>query len=551
MSVTEASHTLRVIPLGGFGEFGNNMLIYEFGDDAVIVDCGTMFPESATLGIDMIIPDMSYVVANASRFKALFLTHGHEDHVGATPFLIERVPMPVYGLPLTIGLMRDKLEEFGLDAVADLRVLAPRDVVEVGAIRVEPIHVTHSTVDSVAYAIRTPGGTVIHTGDFKIDEQPVDGKPTDLERFQQYGDEGVLLLVSDSTNVLFGGHCPSERAVVPVISDIVERAPGRVLITTFSSHIHRMQQVMEIADRAGRRTQVLGRSMIRNTGTAERLGYLRRRLLPWRQDTGMDKSLLLITGSQGEPRSALARAAVNENKHLQLGPDDTVIFSSRLIPGNERSVGRLIDNLYRRGATVYAHEVPTIHASGHAYREELKMMFALVRPRYFIPAHGTLQFLTHHAELAKGTGMPSQNVLVITNGVAVDVGIAGLHKLPDPVPHGKVFLDSESEEVPTYVVRDRQHIAEDGFVIVVVAVDSNGRLMRKPEIITRGVLHVDANQDVLARLSEQVAEIVEQSPFDERVDRDLLQDRIRSTLKRFFRKGYGRRPLILPVVWEM
>jgi ribonuclease J len=540
---------LRVLPLGGLGEFGNNLTIYEYGDDAVIIDCGTKFPEPATLGVDLIIPDMSYIFADPAKFKGVFLTHGHEDHVGAIPFLLQRVRLPIYGLPLTIGFIRDKLSEWGLADEADLRVIHARDVIEAGCMTVEPIHVTHSTVDSVSFAITTPLGVVIHTGDFKIDDTPVDGKLTDIARFKELGEQGTLLLVSDSTNILFGGHCPSECAVSPVIEGIAREAPGRVLITTFSSHIHRMQQVIGIAERLGRPAQILGRSMVRNTATAERLGYLRRRLAPWSNDAA--KPLLLITGSQGEPRSALARAAVDENRSLQLGRGDTVIFSARVIPGNELSISHLIDNLYRRGAEVFAHEVPIVHASGHAYQEELKAIIELVRPRYFLPAHGTLHFLMHHAALAKSAGIPADNVAVITNGQVVEVERDGMRVAGEVVPHGKVYVDSESEELHDLVVRDRRHLSQDGFVIAVAAMGSSGVLMRAPEIITRGVLHVDTNQDVLDTLREQVVRAIEDCPLDERLDRDLLQEKIRSVLKRYFRKNYGRRPLILPVVWEM
>jgi ribonuclease J len=527
------------------GEFGMNLMVYEFGEDAVLVDCGMMFPESATLGIDVIIPDMSYIFAAPSKFKALFLTHCHEDHIGAVPFLLERVPIPVFALPMTLGLIEDKLDEFDLEG--DLRAITPGEVITIGALRVEAFHVTHSTVDSVGFAITCPLGTVVHSGDFKLDPTPVDGRQTDLERLKEIGDEGVLLLLSDSTNVLVEGHCPSERSVGPTIGNIVDRAPGRVIVTTFSSHIYRMQQVIDVARAAGRDVEFVGRSMIRNADVAERLGYIRRGHVA----SGRNHGVLLVTGSQGEPRSALARAAVGQNRRLELGPTDTVVISARIIPGNELPIQRLIDNVCRRGATVFAHEVPLIHASGHGYTDELKTLVQLLRPRYFVPAHGTLHMLVKHADLAVAAGLARENVRVVTNGFAVELDGRSIQVSPEPVAHGKVFIDSESEEVPLFVVRDRRHLSEDGFVIVVAVIDSDGRLMRRPEIITRGVLHVDAKQHVLDQLRQEVASLIKEGTLDERLDRDLLQDHIRSTLKRFFRKRFGRRPLILPVVWEM
>lgn len=544
---------LRIIPLGGVGEIGMNLMVYEYGDEAILVDCGMMFPDSSTLGVDVIIPDMSYIFANPAKFKAVFLTHCHEDHIGAVPFLIEKAPMPVYGLPMTLGLLENKMEEFELEENADLRLIHAREVVHVGAFTVEPFHVTHSTVDSVGFAITTPLGTVIHSGDFKFDATPVDGRHTDFERLKELGERGVLLLLSDSTNILADGHCPSERSVGPTIAGIVSEAPGRVLVTTFSSHIHRMQQVMDVARAAGRTLELHGRSMLRNVDTAEQLGYLHRSRQSF-ADPGTNasrRSVALVTGSQGEARAALARAAVGENRKLVLGRNDTVIFSARIIPGNELPIQRLIDNICRRGATVVSHEVPAIHASGHAYSSELKTLIDLVRPKYFIPVHGTLHFLIRHGQLATAAGVDPANVLVITNGFGAELDATGLRPLLEPVPHGKVFIDSESEEVPELVIRDRQHLADEGFVIVVVAMTSSGRLMREVEIVTRGVLHVDANQNVLDEIRALVTAIVEESPLDERLDGDLLQDRIRSAVKRYFRKTFGRRPLLLPVVWEL
>ncbi|MGZ5431328.1 MAG: ribonuclease J [Thermoanaerobaculia bacterium] len=541
---------LRVIPLGGLGEIGMNLMVYECGDEAILVDCGMMFPDAATLGVDVIVPDMTYLFENASKVKALFLTHGHEDHIGAVPFLVEKVPLPIYGMPLALGFVADKFEEFGIDGI-ELRAIMPRDVVEVGVFRVEAIRVTHSIVDAIGFAITTPAGTIIHTGDFKIDHTPVDAKPTDIARFAHYGEAGVTLLVSDSTNALVPGHCPSERTVAGGLDHVFADAKSRVIVTTFASHIHRVQQIINLALKHGRRVFLMGRSLVDNVETAEKLGYLKfpREARASATDIEARKLVILTTGTQGEPSSALTRMSIGEHKQVTIEQDDIVIISARTIPGNERAIAHVIDNLYRRGAEVVHHETADIHVSGHACQEELKLMLNLTRPKFFIPMHGTLRHLIHHARLAKAVGV--HHGVVITNGqVAVFEG-DDVRVLEDRVPHGKVFIDAEAEEVPEVVVRDRQHLAEDGFVIVVVAADSDGKLVREPEIITRGLVHVDASQDILTEVRQLIVGMFDESPADELRNSDLLQEKMRARLKRYFRKSMGRRPMILPVVWEM
>ena len=530
-----------------------NLMVYECGGDAIVVDCGMMFPDAATLGVDVIVPDMTYIFDNAAKFRAVFLTHGHEDHIGALPFLLDRVPLPVYGMPLTLGFVRDKLEEFDMEA--DLRPMQPRDVVDAGPFAVEAIRVTHSIVDALGYAIATPLGTVIHTGDFKIDHTPIDGKTTDLARFAHHGEEGVLLLVSDSTNALVPGHGNSERWVGNGLDRLFANAKGRVIMTTFASHIHRVQQAIDLARKYNRRVFLVGRSLVDNSETAERLGYLR---FPREARSGANARtadyddrnvLILTTGTQGEPSSALARMSVGEHKQIEIVRGDTVVISARTIPGNERAVSHMIDNLYRRGAEVLSWDTADIHVSGHACEEELKLMLNVTKPRFFIPMHGTLRHLIHHARLAEAVAVP--HGVVITNGQVAEIDGESLKVLPDRVAHGKVFVDSEAEEVPEVVVRDRQHLAEDGFVIVVVAVDSDGKLIREPEIITRGLVHVDASQDVLDEVRTMLAGIFEHGTPEELRNPDALQEAMRAMLKRYFRKSMGRRPLILPVVWEM
>ena len=541
---------LRIIPLGGLGEIGMNLMVYECGDEAIIVDCGMMFPDAATLGVDVIIPDMSYIFDNAARFKAVFLTHGHEDHIGAVPFLVERLRIPVYAMPLAIGFVQDKLDEFGIEGI-DLRPIMPRDTVEAGSFRVEAIRVTHSIVDALGYAIDTPAGIVIHTGDFKIDHTPIDAKPTDLASFADYGERGVLALVSDSTNALIPGHGPSEKTVGSGLDRVFANARGRVIVTTFASHIHRVQQVIDVARKFNRKVLLIGRSLVDNVETAERLGYIRfpRESRAGSADVDPRHLVIMSTGTQGEPSSALSRMAVGEHKQISIERGDLVVISARTIPGNERAVNHLIDNLYRRGAEVISHEHSDIHVSGHACEEELKLMLNITRPKFFVPMHGTLRHLIHHARLAESVGVP--HGAVITNGQVAEIEGEAIRVLEDRVAHGKVFIDAEAEEVPEVVVRDRQHLAEDGFVIVVVAIDSSGRLIRDPEIITRGLVHVDASKDLLDELRRQLVGMFAESQPDELRDSDLLQEKMRMALKRFFRKAMGRRPLILPVIWEM
>jgi ribonuclease J len=542
--------TLRVVPLGGLGEIGMNLLVIEYGDAAIAIDCGMMFPDAATLGVDVIVPDMTYLFENAARLKAVFLTHAHEDHIGALPFLIGRVPVPVYGMPLTLGFLSDKLEEFAVENV-ELRSMMPRDAVEIGPFRVEAIRVTHSIVDSLAFAIRTPSGTVIHTGDFKVDHTPIDGRSTDLASLARFGEEGVLLLLSDSTNALVSGHCPSERHVGGALESIFATAAGRIIITTFASHIHRVQQVIDLARKYGRTMFMVGRSLIDNTETAERLGYLRipREVRGDGAEGDPRRVVILTTGTQGEPSSALSRMAVGEHKQVEIGRGDTVIISARTIPGNERAVVHMVDNLYRRGAEVMTWDTADVHVSGHGCEEELKLMLNMTRPRFFIPIHGTLRHLIHHARLAQRVGVP--HGVVITNGQVAEIDSGEIRVLEERVPNGKVFIDAEAEEVPEVVVRDRQHLAEDGFVIVVAAFDSNGQLVRDPEIITRGLLHVDSNQEMIDEIRRLLIDLFAETPREELRDSDLLRETMRAMLKRYFRKTMGRRPMILPVIWEM
>lgn len=548
---------LRVIPIGGVGEFGMNMMIYEADGQAIVVDCGMSFPDASILGVDVLIPDMTYLSENRSRLAGVFLTHGHEDHIGATPFLLEQMRVPVYGTPLTLGFLREKLEEWpSLDDV-ELRTLAPRQKVQAGPFTLEPVHVTHSIVDAVAFAIETPVGTVIHTGDFKLDQSPLDARMTDLGRLGQLAEAGVQLLVSDSTNAAVSGYSGSEQIVGEAFEHIFAQAPGRIIVTTFASHIHRIQQVINQAERFGRQVFFVGRSVVRNVETAERLRHIRiPRSVRAEGDPASDRdpkhTVIVTTGSQGEPTSALARMALDRHNVIRLTPGDTVVISARTIPGNERAVSLIIDHLFRRGAEVLHDEIPNLHVSGHGCREELKTMINLVRPRFFIPMHGTYRHLVRHAQLAESVGIPRQNIFVVENGAVVEIGRDQGRIAEQKVPAGRVFIDHQVGEVAEVVVRDRQHLAEDGFVIAVVAVNLNtGSVAREPEIITRGLVRVDESGEMLAEVRDLLARMLAETSPEEIRDPELLRERIRSVLKRYFRKTMERRPMILPVVWEM
>lgn len=548
--------TLRVIPLGGLGEFGMNMMVYELPGSAIIVDCGMMFPDVSVLGVDVLIPDMSYVESIRDKVRGIFLTHGHEDHIGALPFLSDVVDAPVWGMPLALGFVRGRLDEIRPDSSVDLRTLELREPVEAGEFIVEPMHVTHSIVDSVALAITTPVGTIVHTGDFKLDHTPVDSRPTDVGRFAEHGQNGVVLLVSDSTNSTNEGCCGSERRVGEKFRELFSSAPGRILLTTFASHIHRIQQIADLALESGRTLHLLGRSLMRTVEIAERLGHLHIprevRSRNGRAGEIEDRNAVIVcTGSQGEPASALARIARDEHRGVTIAPDDTVVISARTIPGNERAIMHVIDHLLRRGARVVYEEKGT-HVSGHGFREELETMILLTKPRYFIPMHGTLWNLVNHAEVAKEVGIHPDDVFVATNGQVVEIGSDGGRILEERVPAGKVFVDEVFEELPSLVVRDRKHLGEDGFVIVVAAVDLNtGGLTREPEIITRGVVHVDASAEILDELRDLLVETIARIPVGDRHNIEGIQEAMRAVLKRYFRKKLSRRPMILPVVWEM
>jgi ribonuclease J len=537
-----------------------NMLALRCGDDMIVIDAGLMFPEQELLGVDIVIPDVTYLKQNKHMLRAIVLTHGHEDHIGAMPYILADLNVPVYGTQFTLALVRKKLEEHALLDTARLRQVAPGETTEIGPFKIEYLHVTHSTIDCVALAIRTPVGTIIHTGDYKIDPTPVDGKPFDLHAFARYGQEGVLALFSDSTNVERPGFTPSERAVVVRLEELFRAAPGKVVVACFSSSVHRIQQVMDIARSIGRKVGFVGRSMVDNIEIAHGLGKLRipdgSVVRPQDIRTFDPKKLVVLaSGTQAEPMSALSRIAVDNHRLLSLAENDTVILSARIIPGNEKAIFRMIDHLFRRRVLVYyegGRSAP-IHVSGHASQEEMKILLQLVRPKYFVPIHGEYRQLFQHAALAEQVGAVSGQVLLLETGHPVEFTADGRAYQREPVPAGRVMVDSGSlEEIEEVVVRDRKHLSEDGVVVPIIAIDKHtGKIEISPEIVTRGFLPSDDGQEILTKAREVILKTIEQSSDEEKMDWSVIKEKIRVDLKRYLNKQTAKRPLILPVILEV
>ena len=555
--MSKSFQSLLAIPLGGLGEFGMNMMALRVGSDIIVIDAGMMFPESELLGIDLVIPDITYLKQNRSLVRAIVLTHGHEDHIGALPYILRDLNVPIYGTRFTLALVKKRLEEAGLLDSATLREVIPGRYVELGPYEIEFIPVTHSTVDCVALAIRTPAGVVIHTGDFKIDHTPVEGAGFDLHTFARYGHEGVLALFSDSTNVERPGFTPSERAVVPRIEELIRSAPRRVVVSCFASSIHRMQQVIDIAARSNRKVAFVGRSMVDNVEIAHDLGYLQipDGIVVRPQDIrGFDprRIVILASGSQAEPMSSLSRIAVDNHRFVSLDENDTVILSTRIIPGNEKPIFRMLDHMFRRRALVYYDNASgPIHVSGHASQEEQKLIVQLVKPKYFIPVHGEYRHLFRHAALAHQLGVVSGEVLLLENGKCVEFTDEGVFRR-DPVTAGRVLVDSGSlEEIEEVVIRDRKHLSEDGVVVPIIAIDKQtGRLESHPEIVTRGFLSDDGSE-LIAAARDIVQRTVAQSNSEETSDWSVIKEKIRVDLKRYINKQTSKRPLILPVILEV
>ncbi len=548
--------TLSVIPLGGVEEIGLNMTVLEYGEDILVVDAGLMFPEEDTLGVDFIIPDFSYLINNREKVKAVILTHGHEDHTGALPFLLKEIDAPVYGTPLTLGLVREKLHEHSLDFVRLIPVM-PREVIHVGSFSVEFVRVTHSIVDGVGLGITTPVGLVVHTGDFKLDPTPVDGQLMDFLKFSEYGERGTLLLLSDSTNAEKGGFTFSEKEVRRAFENIFSKTQGRIIIATFASNIHRIQQAIDVAVNYGRKVILCGKSIVSNAQIALNLGYLKIPHETWLRLDDLkalrDHEVVLITtGSQGEPMSVLSRIATDDHKIIKIKDGDTVILSAKMIPGNERSIGKIINHLFRRGAKVIYEKVSEVHVSGHASKEELKLMLNLIKPRYFMPVHGEYRHLVYHSMLAKKTEIPDENIFILRNGDILEIDQNGARK-NGSVNSGRIFIDGKGVgDVGEMVLRDRLRLAHDGIVIILLAIEKlSGTIVSGPDIISRGFIFEDASQEVISNVKGLLTETIGGLERELVTDSSLLKAKLRSTLKKYLRNTMDRRPMIMPVIIEV
>ncbi len=550
---------LNVIPLGGVGEFGMNMMAIRYGDDIIVIDAGMMFPDEDLPGVDIVTPDMTYLKENRQHVRALFITHGHEDHIGAVAFFLAEFDVPVYATAFTLALIERRIEEYELEQKPQLRPIRPKDMVEVGPFKVEFIHVTHSIVSCVALAITTPLGVIIHTGDFKVDPTPTDNQLFDLHTFADYGKRGVLLLLSDSTNADRPGYSESERAVRPRLEDVFNRADNRLFVSCFSSSIHRLQQLIDLSVDFGRKVAMVGRSMNAVTEIAHRLGLLSipDNIMLRPQDimgTKPNKVTVLISGTQGEPMSALSRVAVDSHKQISITPGDMVVLSSRIIPGNEKTIFRMIDHLSKRGADVlYGSMNPPLHVSGHGYQEELRLVLNLVRPRFFVPVHGEYRQLARHARLAehlRNAGL--EETFICETGDVLEIDERGARKA-GRVTVGRICIDSGAvgEVVGEMVVRDRRLISEDGIVIPIVTINQHtGKLESAPELVSRG-FGLESDKEFMRAAREIVVKTLEASSAEEKTDAGVIKEKIRADLKRYIHRNAERRPMIVPVILEI
>lgn len=547
---------VQIIPLGGLGEIGKNMTVFRYGEDIILVDAGLMFPEDDMLGIDLVIPDISYLLENKDKVRAIFLTHGHEDHIGALPYVMKQLDVPVYGTALTLGILEGRLKENGVSN-ENLAVVKPGDKISAGCFRLEFIRVNHSIPDAVAIAIGTPIGTIIHTGDFKIDHTPVDGQVMQLSRFAELGDKGVLCLLADSTNAERPGFTPSEKMVGQTFDDEFRHARNRIIVATFSSNVHRIQQIVDAAVKYKRKVAVIGRSMVNVVGIAQELGYLK---IPEGVLIDIDETnnyrpnqiVICTTGSQGEPMSALTRMAMSDHKKVDIMPGDTVIISATPIPGNEKLVSRTIDHLYRLGADVIYEKSNGVHVSGHASQEEIKLMHNLVRPKFFMPVHGEFRHLVKHAKLAKSLGMPADHIVIGENGSVVEltknsIGING------KVTAGKVLVDGLGVgDVGNIVLRDRRQLSQDGIIIVVVTVDRDDcRVVSGPDIVSRGFVYVRESEALMDKARDRVQQALDDCEESGVREWSAIKSAVRESLGRFLYERTRRRPMILPIIMEV
>jgi ribonuclease J len=548
--------TLRLIPLGGLGEIGLNMMLLEAGDDLLAVDCGLMFPDDDLPGIDYVIPDFSYLLAKRDRLRGVILTHGHEDHIGALPYLLRELSVPVYGPRIALALATERLREHGLAERARLHPVEPRRAFDLGPFRVEPIRVTHSVVDGVGYGIETPVGILVHTGDFKFDPTPIDGERSDLARLAELGERGVLCLLSDSTNVERPGSTPSEREVGRALGERIRHAAGRVIVATFASHVHRVQQVLDVAHAAGRRVALVGRSMEQTVRIATELGYLHvppGALMALEELAALPayRQVILSTGSQGEPNSAIALMAAGEHRQVRVADGDLVILSARIIPGHERTMTRVVNQFLRLGAEVLWEPIAFVHVSGHASQDELRLALNLVRPAFFVPVHGEYRHLRAHGQLAREVGIPAEHVFVIEDGQGIEF-TKTTGRVLQRFPVGRVLVDGKGVgDVGAVVLRDRQLLAQDGMVVVVVAVDrGTGEVIAGPEIASRGWVYERESETVLEEARTVLREALRDKAGEAPIAREVLQSLLRATLRRFISQRYDRKPIVLPVILE-
>jgi ribonuclease J len=552
-----AEPSLRILPLGGVGEIGMNMTVYEVGDDIFVVDCGHTFPEEDLLGIDLVIPDVAWLEERQERLRAIVITHAHDDHIGALPYILRKFRVPVYASPLVCGMVRERLDQYDLDYEPQFHPVVAGQTVAIGAAEIEFIHVTHSVPQSLALAIHLPFGTVIHTGDYKIDLSPIDGPPFDFHAFARLGERGVIALLADSTNVERPGHTPSERTLIEPLDELFAAAPRTILFSCFASALHRMQIVLELAERHKRKVFVSGLNMNRNLAVARELGIVSRAtdvLL----DSGHfkrvspDRRVILTTGSQGEPLSSLSRIALGEHKDVKIHPGDVAILSSRIIPGNERAIYHVINRLFQLGAEVFYEGIANVHVSGHAYSGDMATLIALCKPRYIIPLHGERRHLILHKRLAGQMGYADENVLIVQNGDVVEIDTQGA-RVREHVQVSRVLVDGyEVASFDEVVLRDRRRLSEDGMVIAVLAVEqSSGNLVAGPDIVSRGFLREEDNAGFFQACQEVARRAFEECVPDERQEWALVKEKVRARLKRYIKNETGRFPYILPVVLEV
>ncbi len=550
-----AEPLLRVIPLGGLGEIGKNMMLFEYGDDCIAIDCGLMFPTEDMLGVDLVIPDVSYILENRKNLRAIFITHGHEDHTGALPYILRQISVPVYATPLAHGLITVKLKEARLLQSTDLREIRPGDSVEEGPFRIEPFQVAHSIPDSVGYAIHTPMGICIHTGDFKLDHTPVMGQSTDLSALAQYGDEGVTLLCADSTYAEIPGYTPSEQIVGESIFKFMAKAEGRVIVTTFASLISRVQQVFDAAEHCGRRVFITGRTMIDNTNMALERGYLRApegmlvsvRELP---NVPHEKLAVITTGSQGEPTSALTRMANQDHQHVKIVDGDLVIMSASAVPGNEALVHRTVDNLFKLGANVLYNRIADVHVRGHAAAEELKILHTLVKPRYFVPVHGEYRHMVLHSQIAEALDQGT-DTFIMTDGDVLEIDGKGDAQYGERITCDYVYVDGLGVgDIDHVVLRDRKHLAADGMVVVILPMDKNtSHLQGRPEVVSRGFVDMDESEGLIERTRDHVTSRLKSE--DHPLEWGAVQTSVKESVAKFLYEETKRRPMVLPVRVEV